>query len=56
MTRRVLGAVLTSATLAGAGRPADAQTRLDPTPRTAVISAFQPEWANLAGALQDRHV
>jgi hypothetical protein len=55
MTRLVFGIVLAAVALAGAGRPALAQAKLDPTPRTAVISAFQPESVNLAAELRDRH-
>jgi adenosylhomocysteine nucleosidase len=35
--------------------PAEAADTLDPLPRTAVMSAFQPEWAVLQAGLQDRH-
>jgi adenosylhomocysteine nucleosidase len=55
MTRLVFGVVVAAGALAGAGCPTHAQTKLDPTPRTAVISAFQPEWVNLAAELRDRH-
>src|ERR1700730_10246058 len=33
----------------------EAAETLDSTPRTAVISAFQPEWSALRAALQDSH-
>jgi hypothetical protein len=43
MTRLVFGIVLAAGALAGVGRPAQVQTKLDATPRTAVISAFEPD-------------
>lgn len=42
------------ALLAGAMAGADAAETLDATPRTAVMSAFQPEWTALQATLRDR--
>ncbi|HWU13581.1 MAG TPA: 5'-methylthioadenosine/S-adenosylhomocysteine nucleosidase [Caulobacter sp.] len=48
--------LLTLLILASAPLPAHAADLLDPTPRTAVISAFPPELAALEAATGDKHV
>ncbi len=45
---------LSLALLAGVVAVANAAETLDATPRTAVMSAFQPEWAALQATLRDR--
>ncbi|MET1027359.1 MAG: 5'-methylthioadenosine/S-adenosylhomocysteine nucleosidase, partial [Dongiaceae bacterium] len=54
--RRVLSLALVAlcASLMGRIAYADDAAPRDPTPRTAVISAFQPEWVALQGRLKDR--
>jgi adenosylhomocysteine nucleosidase len=55
MKKGMLGkALLTLGTAMALGLAAEAAETLDTTPRTAVISAFQPEWAALQAALQER--
>ena len=55
MTKGLLGkAPLVFGFVMALGLSAEAAETLDVTPRTAVISAFQPEWAALQAALQGR--
>jgi len=46
--------VVLYASLVGSAADADDAEARDPTPRTAVISAFQPEWTALQAKLRDR--
>jgi adenosylhomocysteine nucleosidase len=54
--RRLLTAVLALLAWAPLARAAEPAGLLDPTPRTAVISAFAPELVALAAATTDKHV
>ncbi len=55
MMRSLIGkAVLAFGFATFLGFAANAAETLDRTPRTAVISAFQPEWTALQASLQER--